>query len=98
MFQWLRTLQFHNFGFVRPEGPQKPWYRAEVLRKDCPPTHPDDKVSDDKDKEVEKEADESLNDDKTISLDKIQENDKNLDNSVSLISESPDSNVLTIKE
>lgn len=25
MFNWLRTLQFHNFDTPRLEGPQKPW-------------------------------------------------------------------------
>jgi len=34
MFQWLRTLQFHNFGTPRPDGPQHPWSRARVFHKD----------------------------------------------------------------
>ena len=38
MFQWLRTLQFHNFGMPRDEGqPQHPWARAKVFKKDAKP-------------------------------------------------------------
>jgi len=34
MFNWLRTLGYHNFDVARDEGPEKPWYRAKVFDKD----------------------------------------------------------------
>ncbi|CAL1533324.1 unnamed protein product [Lymnaea stagnalis] len=33
MFNWLRTLQFHNFGQPRPDAPEKPWgHTIKILK------------------------------------------------------------------